>query len=96
MLKVIFSYLVAVFQVVQVLNGGGFAVTPQDNGKIDVTFDFMNGNAPCSYVVEAGSLLTEPKTPENRGLIFNGWYNGKEKWDFDTDTVSEDITLTAE
>lgn len=95
MLKAIFSYLVAVFQVLQILNGGGFAVTPEDNGVIDVTFDFMNGSAPYSYVVEAGSLLTAPETPENRGLIFNGWYNGKEKWNFETDTVSTDITLTA-
>ncbi len=95
MLKVIFSYLVAVFQIVQVLNSGGFAVTPEDNGVIDVTFDFANGNASYSFVAEEGSLITPPEEPENRGLVFTGWYNGKTKWDFENDTVSEDVTLTA-
>lgn len=95
MLKTIFSYLVAVFQVIQILNSGGFAVTPEDNGVIDVTFDFMNGSAPYTYIVEEGSLISAPEDPENKGLIFDGWYNGKEKWNFETDTVSADLTLTA-
>ncbi len=95
MLKTIFSYLAAVFQVVQILNGGGFAAIPEDNGVIDVTFDFRNGSEPYSYVAEAGSLITPPEEPQNRGLVFAGWYSGKTKWDFEKDTVSEDITLTA-
>lgn len=95
MLKVIFSYLVAVFQVVQILNGSGFVVVPEDNGLIDVTFDFGNGSEAYSFVAEEGSKITEPETPQNRGLEFIGWYNGKTKWDFEKDTVSGDITLTA-
>lgn len=95
MLKTIFSYLAAVFQVVQILNGSGFAVIPEDNGVIDVTFDFRNGSKAYSYVAEAGSLISPPEEPQNRGLVFAGWYNGKTKWDFEKDTVSEDITLTA-
>lgn len=95
MLKVIFAYLVAVFQVVQILNGGGFNAVTEDNGVIDVTFEFMNGSPSYSYTAQSGSLITPPENPENRGLIFDGWYNGKEKWDFENDTVTEDITLTA-
>lgn len=95
MLKVIVSYLVAVFQIVQILNAGGFAVKSEDNGVTDVTFDFMNGTPSYSYVVEAGSLITPPEEPVNRGLVFNGWYNGKQKWNFEKDTVTEDVTLTA-
>ncbi len=95
MLKVIVSYLISVFQVVQILNGGGFSAIPEDNGVIDVTFEFMNGSPAYSYVAEKGSLIIPPEEPANRGLIFNGWYNGKEKWNFETDTVTEDITLTA-
>lgn len=95
MLKTIFSYLVAVFQVVQILNGGGFAAEPEDNGVIDVIFDFRNGSEPYSFVAEAGSLITQPEEPQNRGLVFVGWYNGKTEWDFEKDTVYEDVTLTA-
>lgn len=95
MLKTIFSYLVAVFQVVQILNGGGFAAEPEDNGVIDVIFDFRNGSEPYSFVAEAGSLITPPEEPQNRGLVFVGWYNGKTEWDFEKDTVYEDVTLTA-
>lgn len=95
MLKTIFSYLVSVFQIVQILNGGGFAVVPEDNGLIDVTFDFRNGSETYSFVAEEGSLINEPEAPQNRGLEFAGWYNGKTRWDFEKDTVSEDITLTA-
>lgn len=95
MIKVIISYLIAVFQVVQILNGAGFSPVTEDNGLIDITFDFTNGETPYSYAAEANALLTEPETPENRGLVFKGWYNGKTKWDFEKDRVTEDITLKA-
>ena len=95
MLKIIISYLVAVIQVVQIVSAGAFNLPPEENGLIDVTFDFMNGQEPYTFVANEGDLLTPPESPENRGLIFNGWYNGKEKWDFERDTVSADLTLTA-
>ena len=95
MIKVIFSYLIAVFQIVQILNSGGFSGAVEDNGLIDVTFDFINGSEAYSYVAESGSLITPPDEPQKKGLEFAGWYNGKVKWDFEKDTVSEDVTLTA-
>ena len=95
MLKTIFSYLFAVFQVLQILSGGGFGALPEDNGIIDVTFDFMNGKEAYTFQVESGDLITPPESPENRGLIFDGWYHGKEKWNFSKNKVTEDITLTA-
>jgi uncharacterized repeat protein (TIGR02543 family) len=50
--------------------------------------------------VTSGSKITEP-TPEptKDGAVFDGWYkdNGtfKNKWNFATDTLTEDITLYA-
>lgn len=95
MLKVIISYLIAVIQVAQIVSAGAFNVPPEDNGVIDVTFDFMNGEKAYSFVVGEGETITPPESPENRGLVFDGWYNGKEKWNFEKDTVSQDLTLTA-
>ena len=95
MLKVIISYLIAVIQVALFVTSGDFGAVPEDNGVIDVTFDFMNGKSSYSYVAEEGSLINEPEIPENRDLIFDGWYNGKEKWDFENDTVTQDTTLKA-
>lgn len=95
MLKIIFSYLIAVIQVAQIVSSGAFGLPPEDNGVIDITFDFMNGEESYSFTAAEGDYLTPPEEPENRGLVFNGWYNGKEKWDFEKDTVSEDLTLTA-
>ncbi len=95
MLKVIFSYLIALIQIAQILASGNFNLPPKDNGVIDVTFDYANGKASYSFVAENGDFLTEPETPQNRGLVFKGWYNGKEKWDFLNNTVTEDVTLTA-
>ncbi|MBQ7957929.1 MAG: InlB B-repeat-containing protein [Clostridia bacterium] len=95
MLKVIISYLIAVIQVAQIVSAGAFNIPPEDNGVIDVTFDFMNGEKAYSFVAEEGETITPPESPENRGLVFDGWYNGKEKWNFEKDTVSQDLTLTA-
>lgn len=95
MLKIIISYLIAVIQVAQLVTSGTWNMPPEDNGVIDVTFDFMNGDKAYSVTARVGDLLTPPENPENRGLVFNGWYNGKEKWDFEKDTVSGDLTLTA-
>ena len=95
MIKVIFTYIMTVFEVISTILSGGINAIPEDNGVIDVTIDPMNGGAVYSYVAEADSFLTEPESPKNRGLIFDGWYNGNEKWDFEVDTVSEDITLSA-
>ena len=73
----------------------GETAMPQDNGITDVYFDPMNGSAVYSYQPQDGSLLEEPEEPVNRGLVFDGWYVGDKKWDFDVDTVTGDTTLKA-
>ncbi len=64
-----------------------------------VTFDMMgHGEYKPPIKIVDGLLLPEIE-PEATGYEFEGWYrdqNLTEKWDFDTDTVTGDITLYAE
>lgn len=47
--------------------------------------------------IPIGSKIEEPEVPFKEGYIFQGWYEETSKtlWDFDTDTVTEKITLYA-
>ena len=51
--------------------------------------------------VAYGSKLTKPETDPTKDMTvdkvytFDGWYNGETKWNFDTDTVKDDVTLVA-
>ena len=73
-----------------------------------VTFDADNGSNNTMQTVNEGGTVNEstPPTKANdmAGLYagtpptnytFDGWYKGETKWNFTSDTVSEDITLTA-
>lgn len=50
---------------------------------------------------EYGSLLEKPETDPTKEptvstvYAFDGWYNGEAKWNFETDTVTGDVTLVA-
>lgn len=48
-----------------------------------------------STTVETGSTLTEPTAPTKDYYNFDGWYNGDTKWNFATDVVAGEMTLTA-
>lgn len=64
-----------------------------------VTFDSDGGSQVSPYTgVEYGSKINEPSTPEKLENNFDGWYKDSEfetAWDFENDTVTEDITLYA-
>ena len=65
-----------------------------------VTFDAnSHGTAPSAQSsIAAGGKVTEPTPPTENGWRFDGWYkeqNCTTKWDFNTDTVTADITLYA-
>ena len=51
--------------------------------------------------VEYGSKLTKPETDPVKAeddkytYTFKGWFNGETEWNFETDIVSGDVTLTA-
>ena len=51
-----------------------------------------------SVTVGEGLLVAQPETPVKEATVstvytFDGWYNGETKWDFESDTVTGDITL---
>lgn len=64
-----------------------------------VTFNSNGGSQVSPYTsVEYGSKINEPSTPEKLENNFDGWYKDSEfetAWDFENDTVTEDITLYA-
>ena len=69
-----------------------------EDGKFTVTFDSMGGSAVGSVSVDEGGLLTAPAEPTRDGYDFTGWYKEREcvnEWQFDTDTVNENLTLYA-
>ena len=65
-----------------------------------VTFDSNGGTEPKPQTVEEGGMVSRPVDPGKDGFIFGGWYTDNdtftEAWDFDHDTVTEDITLYAQ
>lgn len=77
--------------------------------KYTVTFNSNGGSSVSSQTVDHGGKATNPTNPTKsftavEGLYagtvpasytFGGWYNGAAKWDFTSNTVTGDITLTA-
>lgn len=60
-----------------------------------VTFDSNGGTAVAAQTVWRNHKATMPEMPSNPGSTFLGWFNGENEWTFETDTVTENITLTA-
>ena len=67
------------------------------NLKFIVTFD--NEGTRTTAIIDNGAKLTAPAAPTKEGYRFGGWYydnsGSKAKWNFDTDTVTRAMTLTA-
>ena len=69
-----------------------------DSEKFTVTFDSQDGSAVDSQEIEKDGKVREPSQPTRTGYTFGGWYREaacETAWDFDNDTVTEDITLYA-
>lgn len=69
-----------------------------DPSEYTVEFDSNGGSAVQSQTVEAGEKATEPTQPTKTGYTFDAWYKEAQfinEWDFDTDTVTSNITLYA-
>ncbi|MBQ5781964.1 MAG: InlB B-repeat-containing protein [Oscillospiraceae bacterium] len=63
-----------------------------------VEFDSMGGSDVEKQTVTFGELITKPQDPTREGYTFDGWYKDiylKEKWNFDTDTVTGNMVLYA-
>ena len=78
---------------------GNITLYAKWNKSYTVTFNTGGkGTAPESQIVASGSKATSPSNPVAEGYTFDGWYKEESllnKWDFDTDVVSGDITLYA-
>jgi len=64
-----------------------------------VTFEANGGTpAPLQQNINHGGKVTEPAPMTNTGYGFGGWFKNEaltNQWDFDTDTITGDITLYA-
>jgi uncharacterized repeat protein (TIGR02543 family) len=64
-----------------------------------VTFNVDGGTpAPAAQTVAEGGTVTAPAAPAKAGYAFGGWHKEAALttlWDFDTDTVTADISLYA-
>ena len=64
----------------------------------EVTFDTNEGSAISSRKISIWWKVVEPTQPTKNGYIFVAWYKEPSltnQWNFDTDTVTQDITLYA-
>lgn len=68
-----------------ILPGNSFTVTFETDGGSDVP----------AQTVYRGRKVLRPTAPEKSGYTFSGWYQGETAWNFDTDTVTADLVLTA-
>ena len=62
--------------------------------KYTVKFDTDGGNAIADQEVVKDGKVTKPTDPTNGEYVFDGWYNGDTKYDFNT-AVTADVTLKA-
>ena len=60
-----------------------------------VTIDPDNGEQKITLTVKSGNKIDAPETPTKAHHGFGGWYCNGNVWDFQTDTVSADITIKA-
>lgn len=63
-----------------------------------VTFNTNGGSAVKEQEIDYGGKVTKPEAPTQTGYTFAGWYsdaNFNTPWNFDTNTVSGNMTLYA-
>lgn len=63
-----------------------------------VTFNSQGGSEVINVNTGSNTTITLPDTPTRTGYTFGGWYKESECiniWDFESDTVTSDITLYA-
>lgn len=67
-------------------------------GTYVVTFDLSGHGLNFYRYIETGGKIEQPETPTSFGYLFENWYKDEActtLWNFETDTVTEDITLYA-
>lgn len=82
------------------INGGTFygTVTGIDETAYHiVTFQSDNKDYAKQYIIATttNAKATKPLAPTKSGYTVVGWYNGSTPWDFENDTVTQSMTLSA-
>ena len=67
---------------------------PAPKPTFSVTFLSHDGVVIITNTVTEGEKVTAPSAPSRDGYDFNGWLNLETPWNFETDTVSKDLSLT--
>ena len=66
------------------------------NAQYTVSFNTDGGStAPENQTIDYNNYVSAPTNPTKTGYDFLGWYNGSTKWNFATDKVTSNVTLTA-
>ncbi len=60
-----------------------------------VSFNTDGGTTVKYQLVKEDEFASKPADPTKEGFHFDGWYSGEEPWIFETDPVTETLTLTA-
>ncbi len=64
--------------------------------KTEYTVKFeSDGETVYETKIKGGETLENPEVPTKKHYFIDGWYKDDEKWNFETDEVSSDITLVA-
>lgn len=69
-----------------------------ESKDVTVEFDSNGGSSIPKQVVTQGGLLVKPVNPVKDSAVFSGWYQDQNltiEWDFETNTVTENVTLYA-
>lgn len=61
---------------------------------VTITFDSAGGTKVEALTAEQGKTVSEPTAPSRRNYLFDGWYQGNEKYNFAA-PVTGNLTLTA-
>lgn len=69
-------------------------VKPAETTYYTVTFNANGGSTVASKKVKSGTAVSAPANPKRAKYTFAGWYNGSQKYNFNT-KVTKNITLTA-
>ncbi len=56
----------------------------------------VDGQVYTTETVNYGEKITEPLAPSKQGVAFAGWASGGVIWDYENDTLTSDITFTAQ
>ena len=74
------------------------AVSVEKLKNVTVKFEENGGTSVEDAVIQIHDLVYDPGTPYREGFVFDGWYADSSfsvKWDFDNDTVENDMILYA-